>query len=141
MVIMEEEETSIEYIQDIKYENLNLEMIDGAQNDIQYENGNSINSTENDKKSYWSKVREEIPLVLSHRDIQAATDPDNLDLSDLEIIIEKECRARKLMNSKEPWSLWLSRVADWVCLGSTVIIICILLSVLIFYLFKDRERL
>ena len=139
--MMEEEETSIEYIQDIKYENLNLEMIDGAQNDIQYENGNSINSTENDKKSYWSKVREEIPLVLSHRDIQAATDPDNLDLSDLEIIIEKECRARKLMNSKEPWSLWLSRVADWVCLGSTVIIICILLSVLIFYLFKDRERL
>ena len=125
----------------MKYENLSLEMIDGAQNDIQYENGNSINSTENDKKSYWSKVREEIPLVLSHRDIQAATDPDNLNLSELEIIIEKECRARKLMNSKEPWSLWLSRVADWVCLGSTVIILCILLSVLIFYLFKDRERL
>ena len=86
-------------------------------------------------------MREEIPLVLSHRDIQAATDPDNLNLSELEIIIEKECRARKLMNSKEPWSLWLSRVADWVCLGSTVIILCILLSVLIFYLFKDRERL
>ena len=139
--MMEEEETSIEYIQDMRYENLNLEMIDGAKNDIKYENDNNINSTENDKKSYWNKVREEIPLVLSHRDIQAATDPDNLNLSDLEIIIEKECRARKLMNSKEPWSLWLSRVADWVCLGSTVIIICILLSVLIFYLFKDRERL
>ena len=139
--MMEEEETSIEYIQDMRYENLNLEMIDGAQNDIKYENDNSINSTANDKKSYWNKVREEIPLVLSHRDIQAATDPDNLNLSELEIIIEKECRARKLMNSKEPWSLWLSRVADWVCLGSTVIIICILLSVLIFYLFKDRERL
>ena len=139
--MMEEEETSIEYIQDMRYENLNLEMIDGAKNDIKYENDNSINSTANDKKSHWNKVREEIPLVLSHRDIQAATDPDNLNLSELEIIIEKECRARKLMNSKEPWSLWLSRVADWVCLGSTVIIICILLSVLIFYLFKDRERL
>ena len=139
--MMEEEETSIEYIQDMRYENLNLEMIDGTQNDIKYENDNSINSTANDKKSYSNKVREEIPLVLSHRDIQAATDPDNLNLSELEIIIEKECRARKLMNSKEPWSLWLSRVADWVCLGSTVIIICILLSVLIFYLFKDRERL
>ena len=139
--MMEEEETSIEYIQDMKYENLNLEMIDGAKDDIKYENTNSINSTANDKKSYWNKVREEIPLVLSHRDIQAATDPENLNLSELKIIIEKECRARKLMNSKEPWSLWLSRVADWVCLGSTVIIICILLSVLVFYRFKDRERL
>ena len=56
-------------------------------------------------------------------------------------IIETECRAKELVNGKEPWSLWLSRVADWVCLGSTVIIICMLLSVLIFYLFKDREVL
>ena len=33
---MEEEETSIEYIHDIKYETLNLEMIDGAKNDREY---------------------------------------------------------------------------------------------------------
>ena len=137
---MEEEDTSIEFIQDIRYEHLNLELIGSDKVEEQIGAINNENSTAIPNRTHCKRVLEEIPLFLSHRDIQA-TEPDNLNLSELEVIIKKECRAKRLIKIKEPWSLWLSRVADWVCLGSTVIILVILLGVLIFYLFKDRERL
>ena len=147
---MEEEETSIEYIQDnnemvdeIIQDNHNFPMIDGI------ENIDSVAQTTNKdsaihhtrKKARWIKLKENIPLVLSNEDIRVPTDCEHLNLNAVQEIIEKECKTKDLVNGKEPWSLWLSRVADWICLGSTVIIICILLSVLIFYLYKDREVL
>ena len=140
---MEEEETSIEYLHETKEDNNHSAMIDGVENNdsvVQF-TSEHFSTNHKRKESRWIKVKEKIPVILTHDDIREATDRGNLDLNILQEIIETECRAKELVNGKEPWSLWLSRVADWVCLGSTVIIICMLLSVLIFYLFKDREVL
>ena len=41
-------------------------------------------------------------------------------------------------NKKQTWSTSAS-VSDTVCLGATLIIVLIQLSVLVFYLFKDKE--
>ena len=151
---MEDEEIRRQYTQEnhlaridsITYGHLNLEMIDSlsSSQSVEKDDASETQKDENSraipKQSHWAYIKQNIPLVLTHKDIQQAKDPDNLTLSELDVDIEQERMFKEFIKRKEPWSIRLSRIADWVCVGSTFIIISIHLFVLIFYLFKDREK-
>ena len=139
------QENHLARIDSMRHDHLNLEMIDSVsslqsvEKDDTSENPKNKTSRTFPKQSHWAYIKQNIPIVLTQKDIQTTTDPDNLTLSELDVVIEQERRFKKFIKLKEPWSIWLSRVADWVCVGSTFIIIFIHLFFLIFYLFKDRE--
>ena len=139
------QENHLARIDSIRYDHLNLEMIDSVASSQSVEKDDTIETQNNKtlrtipKQSHWTHIKQNIPLVLTQKDIQTTKGPDNLTLSELDIDIEQERRFKEFIKRKEPWSIRLSRVADWVCVGSTFIIILIHLFVLISYLFKDRE--
>ena len=122
----------------LRYDHLNLKMIDSVENDDLGESLDNSNSRPNLKKGYWKRVTQNMNLILTNKDIPTTIDPENLSLRELEDIIEKQRIAKELMKSS--WSFWLGRLADIVCVGSTFIIICIQILVLIFYIFKDHRR-
>ena len=122
----------------LRYDHLNLKMIDSVENDDLEESLDNSNSRPNLKKGYWKRVKRNINLISMNKDIPTTIDPENLSLRELEDIIEKQRIAKELMKSS--WSFWLGRLADIVCVGSTFIIICIQILVLIFYIFKDHRR-
>ena len=143
---MKEEENCIDIEQlkpsdrndSLRYDHLNLKMIDSVENDDLDESVDIENSKANSKKSNWKRVKQNMNLILTNKDIPTSIDPENLSLRELEDIIEKQRIAKELMKSS--WSFWLGRLADIVCVGSTFIIICIQILVLIFYIFKDHRR-
>ena len=143
---MKEEENCIDIEQlkpsdrnnSLRYDHLNLKMIDSVENDDLDESLDIENSKANSKKSNWKRVKQNMNLILTNKDIPTSIDPENLSLRELEDIIEKQRIAKELMKSS--WSFWLGRLADIVCVGSTFIIICIQILVLIFYIFKDHRR-
>ena len=132
-------------IDSIRYDHLNIEMIDTVSSSQPFEKDDTSQTQKDEKsrtipkQSHWKCIKQNIPLVLTQKDIQTTTDHDNLTLSELDVVIEQERRFKEFIKRKEPWSIWLSKVADWFCVGSTFVIILIHLFVLVFYLFKDRE--
>ena len=143
---MKEEENCIDIEQlkpserngSLRYDHLNLKMIDSVKNNDLDESLDNENSGVNSKRGYWKRVKEDIDLILTNKDIPTTIDPEDVSLRELEDIIEKQRIAKELMKSSR--SFWLSRLADVVCVGSTFIIICIQIFVLIFYIFKDHQR-
>ena len=136
------QENQLARIDSIRYDHMNLEMIDSVSSPKSFEKDDTRETQTNEisktvpKNSHWKYIKKNIPLVLTQKDIQIATDPDNLTLRELDVVIEQERRFKEFIKRKEPWSIWLSKVADWVCVGSTFAIILIHLFVLIFYLFQ-----
>ena len=143
---MKEEENCIDIEQlkpsdrndSLRYDHLNLKMIDSVENDDLDESLDNENPKSNSKNGYWKRVKQNMNLISRNKDIPTTIDPENLSLRELEGIIEKQRIAKELMKSS--WSFWLGRLADIVCIGSTFIIICIQILVLIFYIFKDHRR-
>ena len=142
---LSKQQSHLARIDSIRHDHLNLEMIDSVSSSQSLEKDDTRGTQTNEisktvpKKSHWKYIKKNVPLVLTQKDIQIATDPDHVTLSVLGVTIEQERWAKEIIKRKEAWSIRLSRVADWVCIGLTFIIILIHLFVFIFYLYKDRE--
>ena len=135
---MEDEDTSIKYVYQTTGHQPGLDAINSVCDPITYNPSDSTNNRVVCKSQHISNETRSLCSDKSNgHKVFIDTYETNAEQKQISIIDAYETNAEQ-KNPKPTWSTSASK-SDMICLGATLIIVIIQLSVLVFYLFKDKE--